>query len=288
MGMKPEDLFLQNLDLIDRIAAFVSRRNHVPPCEAEDFNSHVRFKLIEGNYAIIRKFEGRSTFATYLTTVIQRLYFQYRVQMWGKWRPSAEAKRIGDKGIAVERLLTRDGYTYGEVIEMLTTGATPAFTRREIEAIHARLPLRQPRPVLVAEAASRDVPGRELPDAGLFGAERQHVAREAYALLDRAFGDLSNEERMILRMRYASSLKVPEIATALSLDTKKLYKRIEKMLVSLRGMLERAGIDRRVVDDILNVDEVPRTRIAVTEGKSAVRLSHQHDGGYRRRRRDSR
>ena len=287
--MKPEDLFLQNLDLIDRIAAFVSRRNHVPPCEAEDFNSHVRFKLIEGNYAIIRKFEGRSSFATYLTTVIQRLYFQYRVQMWGKWRPSAEAKRLGDKGIAIERLLTRDGYTYGEVIEMLTTGTAPAFTRREIEAIHARLPVRQPRPVLVSESASSDMPARELPDAGLIGAERQHVARAAYAVLDRAIGDMSTEERTILRMRFASSLKVPEIATALSIDAKKLYKRIDKLLVFLRGTLERAGIDRRVLDDILNVDgEVPRTRIAATEGKSALRLSHEPDGGYRRRRRDSR
>jgi len=287
--MKPEDLFLQNLDLIDRIAAFICRRNHVSPSDSEDFNSHARFKLIEGNYAIIRKFEGRSTFATYLNTVVQRLYFQFRVQMWGKWRPSAEAKRLGDKGVAIERLLTRDGFTYGEVMEILTTGARPEFTRREIEAIHARLPSRQPRPVLVSESASRDIPARELPDARLFGAERQRAAREASAVLDRAIEAMSVEDRTILRMRFTNAMKVPEIAVALSKEAKKLYKRIEKLLTTLRGILERAGFDRHVIDDILNGEgEVPVTRIALKEGKSVSRLSHRQDGGYGKRRRDSR
>jgi len=286
--MKPEDLFLQNLDLIDRIAAFVCRRNHVSSSDAEDFNSHVRFKLIEGNYAMIRKFEGRSSFATYLNTVIQRLYFQFRVQMWGKWRPSAEAKRLGDKGVAIERLLTRDGFTCGEVIEMLTTGAAPEFTRHEIEVIHGRLPARQPRPVLVSESASRDMPAHELPDAGLVGAERQHAARAAYAVLDRAIDAMSVEDRTILRMRFTNAMKVPCIAVALSMDAKKLYKRIEKLLITLRGNFERAGFDRPDIDDILNGEgEVPLTRIALKEGKSVLRLSHRQDGGYGKRR-DSR
>ena len=94
--MGPEERFVQNLDLIDRIVAFVCRRNHLDAGESDDFASHVRFKLLEDDYGVIRKFEGRSSLSTYLTTVIQRLYFQYRVQLWGKWRPSAEAKRLGE------------------------------------------------------------------------------------------------------------------------------------------------------------------------------------------------
>src|SRR5207302_5074667 len=141
---------LSNLDAIDRAIAYVCHRNHLSPQEGEEFNSEVKTKLIEGNYAVLRKFEGRSSFSTYMTTVIQRLFFQYRVQMWGKWRPSAEAKRMGDKGITLERLLTRDGYTFGEVVEVLTTGAEPAFTRVELERMYIRLPSRMPRPVLVS------------------------------------------------------------------------------------------------------------------------------------------
>src|SRR5437016_9773382 len=151
--MDPQELFLSNLDAIDRAIRYVCHRNHLAPQDAEELNSEVKAKLIDGNYAIIRKFEGRSAFSTYMTTVIQRLYFQWRVQMWGKWRPSAEAKRLGEKAITLERLLTRDGFTYREAMETLTTG-TAAYSRDEIEAIYLRLPSRQPRPVLVPAVAA--------------------------------------------------------------------------------------------------------------------------------------
>ena len=287
--MRPEDLFLENLDLIDKIVGSICRRSHVSPTDAEDLKSHVRFKLIEGNYAIIRKFEGRSSFGTYLTTVVERLHNQFRVQMWGKWRPSAVAKRMGDKGIAIERLLTRDGFTYSEVLEILTTGAEPVFTRREIEAIYARLPARQPRPVLVAESATHDIASNEHTDDALLGEERRHAARKAYSIIDDAAEGLSPEDRAILRMRFANALKVPEIAIALSVDAKKLYKRIDRLLDNLRVALEHAGVSRRIVDDILQGEgEDPTTRIGPPEGKSVACLSHQEDGGYGKRRRDSR
>src|SRR5258707_733762 len=115
--MDPQELFLSNLDAIDRAIGYVCHRNHLSPQDAEEFNSEVKTKLIEANYAVLRKFEGRSSFSTYMTTVIQRLYFQWRVQMWGKWRPSAEARRLGEKAITLERLLTRDGFTYREALE---------------------------------------------------------------------------------------------------------------------------------------------------------------------------
>src|SRR6185295_1916310 len=110
--MNPEETYLQHLPTIERIASFVARRNHLNADEAAEFTQEVRFRLFDGDYAIIRKFEGRSLFSTYLTTVIGRLFHQWRVEQWGKWRPSAEAKRLGDKAIALERLLSRDGYTF--------------------------------------------------------------------------------------------------------------------------------------------------------------------------------
>src|SRR6185503_10424450 len=155
----------------------------------------VKTKLIEGNYGVIRKFEGRSSFSTYMTTVIQRLYFQWRVQMWGKWRPSAEAKRLGEKAITLERLLTRDGFTYGEALETLTTG-TSAYTREELEALYLRLPARQPRPVLVS-AVSPDAAPTVDPDAALFTAERRQTARSAAAAIDEAMATMDAESQLI-------------------------------------------------------------------------------------------
>src|SRR5256885_17015280 len=114
--MNVEDIFLEQIGAIDRITSYISRRNRLDRNDAEDFCQVVKTKLLENNYEIIRKFEERSSITTYLTTVIQHLFYQYRVHLWGKWRPSAEAKRIGDKAITLERLIFREGYSTAEAM----------------------------------------------------------------------------------------------------------------------------------------------------------------------------
>ena len=249
--MEPEQLFVQNLGLIDRIVAFVCRRNHLGPAESDEFSSHVRFKLLEDHYAVLRKFERRSSLSTYLTTVIQRLFFQYRVQLWGKWRPSAEAKRLGEKAITLERMLTRDDLTLAETISILTTGAQPHFTRAEIEALYLRLPVRQPRPMLVADSALPEIAAPAAADDGVMHQHRECTARTVAQAMDGAIESLDAEDRVILRMRFWHAAKVPDIAATLHIDQKKLYKRIDRLIAALRKAIERAGIARDDVGDLL-------------------------------------
>jgi len=232
--MEPEQVFVQNLDLIDRIVAFVCRRHHLDASEADEFASHVRFKLLEEDYAVLRKFEGRSSLSTYLTTVIQRLYYQYRVQLWGKWRPSAEAKRLGEKAITLERMLTRDDYTLSETIAILTTGAEPLYTRAEIEAICLRLPMRQPRAVLVTESSVPEMAAESAADDGVMHQQRECTARTLATAMDGAMQSMDAEDQIILKMRFWHAAKVPDIAAALHVDQKKLYKRIDKLIATLR------------------------------------------------------
>lgn len=244
-----EEVFLTNLCLIDKAIGYVCHRNRVVRDEEEEFGSYVKFKLIESNYAIIRKFEGRSAFATYMTTVIQRMFFQYRVQMWGKWRPSAQARRLGDKGITLERLLTRDGYTYSEAVAVLTTGQPPVFTVDEIEAMYVRLPIRQARPVLVAAMEIKD--GGPSVEPALFSGERAVTARHTAATIDAAIATMEAEDQVILRMRFWNARTIPEIARALKLDDKKLYKRINKLLAQLKLTLEGAGVNAEAACELL-------------------------------------
>jgi RNA polymerase sigma factor (sigma-70 family) len=274
--VEPEELFLSNLDAIERAIAYVCHRHHLSPQDGEEFGSEVKTKLIEGNYAVLRKFEGRSTFSTYVTTVIQRLYFQWRVQMWGKWRPSAEAKRLGEKAITLERMLTRDGFTYSEALETLTTG-TRAFTRDEVEALYLRLPERQPRPVLVPSVAPEAAPTVD-PDRELFAAERRKSARKAASAVDEAIGGMDAESQLILRMRFWHNRKVPEIAEALRLDAKKLYKKIDRMLQTLRTALEGAGVDRDVIADLL--DRQDHELSFQSGGKNGAGHSHNANGKF--------
>jgi len=245
-------VFLENVGLIDRIAAFVCRRHRLQPADADEFRSHVSEKLIENDYAILRKFEGRSSLSTYLTTVIQRLFFHYRVQMWGKWRPSAEAKRLGDAAILLERMLTRDGYTLDAAVFELTSGEEPICSRQRLEAIYLRLPQRQPRPVLVSDAMSAAVAAPSAADDELMHGERVRQAREVAAAIDRALESFESEDQLVLRMRFWQALQVPKIAAALHCDPKKLYKRIDRLVARLRGALAEAGIPREALADLLD------------------------------------
>lgn len=274
MPIDAEDLFLTSQSLIDRAIGYISRRNRMSRDESDDFSSFVKLKLIEGNYGIIRKYEGRAAFSTYITTVIQRMFFQYRVQMWGKWRPSAKAKRLGDKGVTVERLLTREGFTEAEVISILTSGNDPRYTVAEIEAICARLPLRQPRPMLVPLTGIADSePVIETEDE-LFSAERGKRARHAAATVDTVMESMEPDDQLILKMRFWGGRKVPEIGRHLGLDDKKLYKRIDKLLSQLRLALERAGIAASDVAELLNhTDHEFSFAFSVPGGNAEIRHS---------------
>lgn len=242
--MKPEETYLQNLRTIKRIAASVARRHRLGASEAEDFVQEVCLRLLDNDYAVIRKFEGRSTLSTYLTTVIVHLFNQCRVELWGKWRPSAEAKRLGPKAITLERLLSRDGYTFSEAVRVLTTGERP-YTISELEAIYLRLPPRTPRPIVVAEDNVPDVVAIQ-PDAHerMEACDRVRMLRQAMQKIDEVIQKMDAEDRLILQMRYWDARKVPDIARALNLIQKKLYKRLDRLCLVLRRELESLGLSQ--------------------------------------------
>jgi RNA polymerase sigma factor for flagellar operon FliA len=279
--MQPEEIFLEHLRTIERIAGHVCRRNHLSPDDSAEFTQEVNLRLIEHEYAVIRKFEGRSLFSTYLTTVIPRLFHQWRVEQWGKWRPSAEAKRLGDKAITLERLITRDGFTFHEAVQILTTPSGAGFTKPQLEAIYVRLPARQPRPVMVSDEVSPDAVATTAEADDRIEADGRHAtACTAARIIDRTMESMPAEDQLILQMRFWESRKVPDIAQRLNLDQKKLYKRLDKLCASLRRALEEAGINRRDIDSLLAIgdQELHFTPQPTGAGKPHFGPSHRTSG----------
>jgi RNA polymerase sigma factor for flagellar operon FliA len=242
--VKDEALFLENLPVIDAAIGQVCRRHRLTPAEADDFASEVRLHFIERNYEPLRKFEGRSTLRTYLIVVVQHLFLDYRNRLWGKWRPSAEAKRQGAVAILVERLVLRDGWTVDQATEALRTnhGIEP---NAALHALFVKLASRAPAPQLVAEreADSVESPGQPA-DANVLRAEHGFFAKRVQTALDRVRQALTAEERLILKMRFEDAVPVADIARALHLNQKRLYRTIEQLLATLRHGLEAEGIDR--------------------------------------------
>ena len=117
----PESLFLTHLDLIERTATSVGRKHGYGREEAEDLCSHVKEKLIEDSYGIVRKFQGKSSLRVYLKVVIRRLYIDYEIGRRGKWRASTGAQRMGQIAVELEELLYWKNHSFEEAYQILNS-----------------------------------------------------------------------------------------------------------------------------------------------------------------------
>lgn len=239
-----EALLRDNLGIVDRIVASVCRRNGLTGDDADDFASWTRFRLVENDYAILRKFRGESSLATYLTVVIPMLYREYRVREWGRWRPSAAARGLGPLAERLEMLIYRDGCTFSEAAERIRS-AGEEVSDRELADLLSRLPPKHPsRPVSVGSDALDSAPAPSRADERVVGDEADRARRHAVEALFRALERLPDEDRLIVRMRMWEGMSLADIARALNLPQKPLYRRLERILKRLRADLEAQGVTR--------------------------------------------
>jgi RNA polymerase sigma factor for flagellar operon FliA len=242
--LEGEALFLASLSVIDDVTGQVCRRHRLSAAEADDFRSEVRLHFIDRDYEVLRRFEHRSTLPTYVSVVVQRLFLDYRNRLWGKWRPSADAKRLGPTAILIERLVARDGWSVAQVVETLRVNHGLSLDG-SLQALCDRLTRRRPRRQVVAEDQADTIESRDpAPDANVVRAEHGFLAKRVRAALDRARQALAPEERLILKMRFEDAVPVADIARALHLDQKRLYRTIERLLAQVGDRLEADGISR--------------------------------------------
>lgn len=247
--LEPADqLFLSSLPLIDTIAAHASRRARLSKEEAEDFTSHLKIKLIENDYAMLRNYQGKSSFRTYLTLVIKRLLLDYGDNLWGKWRSSVEASRIGRIAVEWEALRVRDGFTFDEALQVLQTRHEETPSREELVELEARLP---PRPLYrqrVSDERLENLSSRELaPDQDLLQRDSGGQRRKALAALQNTLDKLPSEDRLLLMMYLKGGFRVSEVARTLRLEQKPLYRRMYKIMKELRIRMEKQGFSREQV-----------------------------------------
>jgi RNA polymerase sigma factor (sigma-70 family) len=246
--LTPEQLFLGHLKLVKEIVAFGCRRSRFSPQDAEEFEGTVMIKLIEEDYAVFRLFEGRSEMRTYLTVVINRLLLDYQNHIWTKWRSSAEAGRLGPIAERLEKLMVRDGFAFVEACHILQ-GEGVVMSEEELEEIRAKLPIKFTRR-FVAEETLQGMISRGLrPDEAFEQKEQRALAMRVFRVLLREIDNLAAEDRLLVKMRM--ELKVADIARLRHMDQKGLYRRLNKIYDGLRTALERQGIRRQDIEDLL-------------------------------------
>jgi RNA polymerase sigma factor for flagellar operon FliA len=239
-----EALFLKHLDVIDRILSAVARRHALDSDDSEDLCAWAKARIIESEYAVLAKWRGESSLATYLTVVLATLSREYMGRERGRWRPSAAAKRHGAVGIKLEALVVRNGLPLSVAGQMMRSAGDTTLSDAELARIAAQFPPRTARQAVRDATAVESFPAREAADHRVDEAERQERETFVRNALEEALKTLSPEDALIVRLHFVEGLSVADVARSLALPQKPLYRRLERLLTTLRRELERRGVTR--------------------------------------------
>jgi RNA polymerase sigma factor for flagellar operon FliA len=249
-------LFVEHLPHIERAVAAVCRRHGVRDADAEDCAGWIRLRIIADEYAAFRKFRGESSIQSYLTVVVAMLFRDWRVQQAGRWRPSAAARRIGAVAMRLERLVRRDGVPLREAGELLRTRGETTLPDGQLGRVVRELPARAPlRPIVDADERVEELAAPAGADARVAAREAEDDRRALNAALAAALARLPAEDQLVLRLRYWEGLTVAEVARALALEQRPLYRRLERLLAALGRALEERGVSAQRVRALL--DDLP-------------------------------
>jgi RNA polymerase sigma factor for flagellar operon FliA len=252
-GTDLEQLFLAHLAHVNRVVADVCRRSGMGTDLADDCRSWVTLKLLEDDYAILRKFRGESSLKSFLTVVVAKLVRDFRVAQWGRWRPSAAAMRLGALATRLETLIFRDGLSFDEAATVIRSSSTETVSQRELINLFSKLPLRGPvRPREVPEDAAEAALSDATSESRVADEERRQELSEIEGIVARELSQLDAREHTVVRMLLFEGLSVADVARGLGLPQMPLYREIKKLNGRLRAQLEKAGITRERVAAFLN------------------------------------
>jgi len=250
--MDPHKSLLDARDAIKRAVAFVCRKHGLHGADAEDFASIVNLKLLEDDCAILRQFRGESNLNTYLNIVVHRIFIDQCVHEHGKWRPSADAKRLGPVAAELERRMQWDGEASEDAVRQ-TAAAHPDVPVDEIEKIAAAVPQKAKRRSVVPldETVELFLTAREESDVLITTRARKKLRAQAERLVRKRLSMLEPQDRLILQFQFESDMHLSDIARQLQVEQKPLYRRREQLFRELRSELEKEGIGAEDVSDLL-------------------------------------
>jgi len=249
--MNARHLFEDNLEVIERSIAQVCRHLRLHGADAEDFASCARLALLADDCAILSKFEGRSSLFNYVAIVVRRLFFSQK-RSEGRWHPSAEAMRHGEAAMTLDRLLNYERRPLAEALAV-TKVRHPDADVRKLEAIAAALPDRAPRLRLVPvlEGDEDRFAGAAAADDRVMAADLDKRSDRTGRAVQEAFAAMTAQDRVVLRLRFAKGMSIADIARALGVEQRPLYRRVEALLTDLRKALVRVGIDGSDAADLI-------------------------------------
>jgi RNA polymerase sigma factor for flagellar operon FliA len=273
---------LEALPVIDGVVREIGRRYQLSRDDQEEFAAAVRLRMLEGDRAVLRKYQGRSRLGTYLRVVITRWFLDDRIKAWGRWRPSADAVRLGPTAVALERLLERQRLSLDEAIETLR-GRQADVDERALRDLATALPRRVSGRRLVDDAGLAAIP---TPGPGsdhlVHEAQASALGRRVAAALRAAVEAMPPRERLLLRLRFEQGATVADISRVLQEPQKPLYRELERLLQTLRREIEAREISpadvRRLLEHPAAIDGTAGTALREKMPVPSVSVHGRPDG----------
>lgn len=260
----------QHAEVVDAVR-FVSSRYHLSRDMADELRGRVMLHLAANDYAALRRWRRECTLRTYLVTVITRVFFDHRNQEWGKAKPPALARRLGNVALMLWRLTHRRRLSFAEAVQTLHADHAVTETRDQLWAIFSQLPAPSGRYFVdVSELAQAEQPGAEA-DALVHAAERQQLAAKVERALAQALTGLAAEDRTILKMFFTDGLTRAQIARTLHIDQQRLYPRFLTLMQRLQVAMASQQVTADDVRDIIGAANL-------TPGIPVIEAACKNDG----------
>jgi RNA polymerase sigma factor for flagellar operon FliA len=228
-----EQLIVQQRPHVERVIQDLARRHFLASTEIQEFRAAVERALERNDYELLRAFDGRSTWETYLTTVITRQFFLFQAALWGQWRPSAAALRLGPAAMLLEELVIRDRFPLNDAIDWMRTTHRVDLPRHRLQQLAEQLNV-------------AGVPGGKTGNPAPTGAdgELNDALRDALAIV-------APDDRLILELRFRDRQPLTRIAAMLKIEVRPLQRRIDTAKDVIRRSLLTQGIAAADVESLL-------------------------------------
>ena len=239
----------------------IGRRHGFHEADASDFAGWVSLRLIRRDYAVLRACKEPLRLRTYLGHVMGNLAKDYRNRLWGKWRPTSAAQRLGLFGIELEKLRLRDGFSESEAIDYLCQNRALAPAPNELEEMAAKIPMKPRRSHVEFDANVLGQQWAVPEDPAVFDSFR--ARRRIRHGLARALATLDDSDRELVAMIFEDGRSIASIARDLHQDQRSLYSRRDRCLRRLRDSLREEGTTWTEVAVALDIDSSVEPRSAV-------------------------
>lgn len=236
-----EQLILQQRPHVERVIQDLARKHYLASAEISEFRGAVERALERNDYELLRAFDARSTWETYLTIVITRQYFLFQQVLWGQWRPSSAAQRLGAAATLLEELVVRDHFALPDAIDWMRSAHRVDMPRYRLTQLAEQLGIAGEPTVKrwFSPTTTRPV----LPQV------------ELTAALNDALALLSPDDRLILELRFRDRQPLTRIAAMLKIDVRPLQRRIETAKDVIRQSLMTQGLPTGDVEALLTSAE---------------------------------